>query len=167
MYRCDCWTIKNAECWRTDAFELWCWRRLLRVPWAARRANQSTPKEIISKYSLEGLMLKLKLQYLGYLMWRVNSLEKMMIKIEGRAEGDNRGRDGLMASLTQCTWVWVSSWRWWRTGKLSMLHSMGSQRIRHDWATQQEKTVLSSWKSEVPNTFHCSETKLLACCPSF
>ena len=84
MYGCESWTVKKAEHQRMDAFELWCWRRLLRVPWAARRANQSTQKEIISKYSLEGLMLKLKLQYLGYLMWRVNSLEKMMINIEGR-----------------------------------------------------------------------------------
>ena len=86
MYGCESWTIKKAEHWRTDAFELWCWRRLLRVPWTARRSNQSILKEISAEYSLEGLMLKLKLQYFGYLMWRTDSLEKTlnMGKIEGR-----------------------------------------------------------------------------------
>ena len=85
MYGCDSWTIKKAEGWRTDAFELWCWRRLLRVPWTARRSNQSVLKEISSEY-LEGLMLKLKLQNFGHLMWRTDSLEKtlMLGKIEGR-----------------------------------------------------------------------------------
>ena len=86
MYGCENWTIKKAECQRIDAFELWCWRRLLRVPWIARRSNQSTLKEINPKYSLEGLMLKLKLQYFGHLMWRTDSFEKtlMLGKIEGR-----------------------------------------------------------------------------------
>ena len=85
MYGCDSWTIKKAECQRIDAFELWCWRRLLRVPWTARRANQSI-KEISPEYSLEGLMLKLKLQYFGHMMWRTDSFEKtsMLGKIEGR-----------------------------------------------------------------------------------
>ena len=85
MYGCESWTIKKAECQRTDAFELWCWRRILRVPWTARRSNQSVLKEISPEYSLEGLMLKLKLQYLGHLM-RTDSLEKtpMLGKIEGR-----------------------------------------------------------------------------------
>ena len=87
------WTIKKAECQRTDAFELWCWRRLLRVPWTARRSNQSILKEISPKYLLEGLILKLKLQYLGHLMLRTDSLEKtlMLGKIEGIGEGDGRG----------------------------------------------------------------------------
>jgi len=76
MYGCESWTVKKAECWRIDAFELWCWRRLLRVPWTARRSNQSILKEISPGCSLEGLMLKLKLQYFGHLMWRVDSLEK-------------------------------------------------------------------------------------------
>ena len=88
MYGCESWTIKKAECWRTDAFELWCWRRLLRVPWTARRSNQSILKEISPEYSLEGLMLKLKLLYFDYLMWRTDSLEKtlMLGKIEERRE---------------------------------------------------------------------------------
>ena len=86
MYGCKIWSIKKAECWRIDAFELWCWRRLFRVPWTARRSNQSILKEINSEYSLEGLMLKLKLQYFGHLMSRANSFEKTLIlgKIEGR-----------------------------------------------------------------------------------
>ena len=86
MYGCESWTIKKAECWRTDAFELWCWRRLLSVPWTARRFSQSILKEISPEFSLEELMLKLKLQYFGYLMQRIDSLEKtlMLGKIEGR-----------------------------------------------------------------------------------
>ena len=89
MYRCESWSINKAECWRIDAFELWCWRRLLRVSWTARRSNQSILKEISCEYSLEGLMLKLKLQYFGHLMWRTDSLEKtlMLGKIEGRRRG--------------------------------------------------------------------------------
>ena len=86
MYRCESWTIKKAKCWRIDAFDLWCWRRLLRVLWTARRSNQSILKEISPEYSLEGLMLKLKPQYFGHLMWRADPLEKTLIqgKIEGR-----------------------------------------------------------------------------------
>ena len=87
IYRCECWTVKKSECWRIDAFELWCWRRLLRVPWTASRSNQSNLKEISPQCSLEGLMLKLlKLQYFGHLMQRADSLEKtlMLGKIEGR-----------------------------------------------------------------------------------
>ena len=96
MYGCESWTIKKAEWWRIDAFELWCWRRLLRVPWTARRSNQSILKEISLGCSLEGMMLKLKLQYLGHLMWRVDSLEKtlMLEMIEGRRR---RGRQDEMA----------------------------------------------------------------------
>ena len=114
MYGCESWTIKKAEHWRTDAFELWCWRRLLRVPWNARRSNQSILKEINPEYSLEGLILKLNLQYLSHLIWRDDSLEKtlMLGKIEGRRrKGDDRGLDGWMASLTQWTGVWASSRR--------------------------------------------------------
>ena len=100
MYGCECWTIKKAECQRIDAFEMWCWRRLLRVPWTARRSNQSILKEISPEYSLEGLMLKLKLQFFGHLMQRTDSLEKtlMLVKIEGgRRRGQQRMRwlDGI------------------------------------------------------------------------
>ena len=104
MYGCESWTIKKTEWWRIDAFELWCWRRLLRVPWIARRSNPSTLKEISPECSLEGLMLKLKLQYFGHLMWRADSLEKtlMLGKIEGRRRrGRQRIRwlDGITDSL--------------------------------------------------------------------
>ena len=111
MYGCESWTIKKAERWRTDAFKLWCWRRLLRVPWIARRSNQSILKEVNLDYSLEGLMLNL--QYSDYLTWRADSLEKplMLAKIEGRGEGGDRGWDGWMASQTQWTWTWANPGR--------------------------------------------------------
>ena len=110
MYRCESWTIK-AKCWRIDAFEMGCWRRLLRVPWTARRSNQSILEEINPEYSLEGLMLEL--QYFGYLMWRADSPEKTLLWERWRAEGEegNRGWDGWMASSTQWTWAWASSRR--------------------------------------------------------
>ena len=123
---------------RIDAFELWCWRRLLRVPWTARRSNQSILKEISPGISLEGMMLKLKLQYFGHLMWRVDSLEKtlMLGGIGGRGiRGRQRMRwlDGITHSWT---WVWVNSRSWWWTGRPGMLWFMGSQRVGHDWATE-------------------------------
>ena len=137
MYECESWTIKKAECWRIDAFELWCWRRLLRVPWTARRSNQSILKEISPGCSLEGLILKLKPQYFGHLMRRADSFKKtlMLGKIEGRMR---RGwqRMSWMASPTQWTWVWVDSRSWWWTGRPGVLQFMGSQRVGHDWATE-------------------------------
>ena len=138
MYGCESWTIKKAEHQRTDAFELWCWRRLLRVPWTARRSNQSIQKEISPEYSLEGLMLMLKLQYFGYLKQRAYSLEKPWCweKLKAGGEADDGEWDGWMASPTQWTWVWVSSRSWWWTGRPGMLHSMGSQRVGHNWATE-------------------------------
>ena len=109
MYVCESWTVNKAECWIIDAFELWCWRRLLRVPWTARRSNQSLLKEISPGCSLEGLMLKLKLQYSGHLMQRLWCWEGL----GAGGEGDNRGWDGWMASATRWTWVWVNSGSWW------------------------------------------------------
>ena len=114
MYGCESWTIKNTESQRIGAFELWCWRRLLRVPWTARTSNQSILKEINSEYSLEGLMLKLKLQYFGYLMQRADSLEKILML--GKTEGKTRRRqqrvrqlDGITDSMDM---VWVDSGSW-------------------------------------------------------
>ena len=102
MYRYETWTVKKAQCWRIDAFELWCWRRLLRVPWTVRRTNQSILKEITPEYSLEGLMLKLKFQSFGHQMWRTDSVEKILMlgKIEGRRRGWQRMRwlDGITNS---------------------------------------------------------------------
>ena len=142
MYECESWTIKKAEHQRIVGFELWCWRRLLRVPWTAKRSKQSILKEISSDYSLEGLMLKLKLQYFGHLMWRTDSLEKTLIIGKVKVgEGDDRGWDGWMASLTQWTWVWVNSGSWWWTGKPGMLQSMESQRVGHDWVTELNWTL--------------------------
>ena len=138
MYRCESWTAKKAECQRIDAFELWCWRRFLRVPWTARRSKQSILKEISPECSLEGLMLKLKLQYFGHLMQRANSLEKtlMLGKIEGRRRRGwqkMRWLDGITDSME---WVWVNSRSWWWTGRPGVLQFVGSQRVRHDWVTE-------------------------------
>ena len=134
MYGCESWTVRKAGSQRIDAFELWCWRRLLRVPWIGRRWNQSILKEISPEYSLEGLMLKLKLQYFGHLMERADSCEKTMMlgKIEGRRRrGWQRMRwlDGITNSMA---WVWVNSGSWCWTGRPGVLQSMGSQRVGHD-----------------------------------
>ena len=140
MYGCNSGNIKKAEHQKINAFELWCWRRLLRVPWTARRSNQSLLKEI--SYSLKGLMLKLKFQYFGHLMRRANSFKRPWCWERLKAgKGDDRGWDGWMASLTQWTWVWTNSRRWWRTGKPVVLQSMGLQRVRHDWATEQQNIL--------------------------
>ena len=135
------WTIKKAESLRIDASEL-CWRRLLRVPWTARETKPVNPKGNQSWIFTGRTDAGAEAPIFGHLMWRTNSLEKtwMLAKIEGRRR-DNRGRDGWMASLTQQTWVWASSRRWWRTRKPGMLQSMRSQRVRHDWATEQQQAV--------------------------
>ena len=123
VYGCESWTIKKVEHWIINAFEMWCWRKLLSVPWIARRSNQSILKEINPEFSLGGLMLKLKPQYFGYLMQRANSLEKTWCceRLKAGGEADNRGWDGWMTSPTQWTWVWANSGRWWRIEKPSVL----------------------------------------------
>ena len=138
MYGCESWTVKKAEHQKIDGFELWCCRRLLRVPWTARRSNQSILNEISHGYSLEGLMLKLKLQYFGHLMQRVDSLERPWCweGLGTGGKGGGRGWDGWMASPTQWAWVWVNSGSWWWTGRPGRLRFTGSQRVEHDWATE-------------------------------
>ena len=146
MYRCESWTIEKVECWRTDAFEPWSWRRHLRVPWTARRSSQSILKEISPEYSLEGLMLKLKLQHFGHLMRRTDLFERSWCweRLRAGGERDDRGWDGWMASPTQWTWVCVNSGSWWWTGRPGVLQSMGSQRVGHDWVTELNWTKPSS-----------------------
>ena len=138
VYGYESWTIKKAECLRIDAFELWYWRRLLRVPWTAKRSNQSILKEISPGCSLEGLMLNLKCQYFGHLIRKADYLKRPWCweRLKAGGEGDYRGWDGWMASLTRWTWVWVNSRSWWWTGRPGVLWFMALQGVGHDWATE-------------------------------
>ena len=150
MYEWESWTIKKAECQSFGTFELWCWIRLLRVPWTARWSNQSILKEISPKYSLEGLRLKLKLQYFSHLMRRIDSFEKtlMLGKIEGgRRKGRQRMRwlDGITDSMDESS----SKLREWWTEKPGVLRSMGSQKVGHDWETELNWTELLIWLSSL------------------
>ena len=143
------WELGHKEGWapKNWCFELQCWRRLLRVPWTAKRSNQSILKEINADYSLEGLKLKLKLQYFGHLMRSADSLEKTWCweRLKAKGEAASREWDGWMASPTQWTWVTANSRRQWRTEEPGMLQSMGSQRVGHNLATkqQQQSCILS------------------------
>ena len=152
MYGCENCTLWKAECQRIDAFKLWCWGRLLRVPWTARRSNQSILKKISPEYSLEGLILKLKLS--GHLIGRTNSFEKTLIleKIEGRRRrGWQRMRwlDGITNSMDMR--VWASFRRWWRTGKPGVLQSMVLQRVGHVLATEQQQQSDKAGKNQDSN----------------
>ena len=138
LYGWESWNIKKIEHWRIDAFELWCWRRLLRVPCTARRSSQSILKKISPDYSLEGPMLKLKLQYLATWCEELTHWKKPWywesLKVGGK--GDDGGWDGWMASLTQWKWVWVNSGSLWWLGNPGLLQSMRSQRVGHNWVTE-------------------------------
>ena len=150
MYGCESWTIKKAECRRTDAFELWCLRRLLRVPWSARRSNQSILKEISPEYSLEGLMLKLKLQYFGH--WLTGKDPDSGKDWSRRRRGQQRMRwlDGITDSMDMSlsNWELLPSGSWWWTGKPGVLQSMGSQRVGCDWGTEQPNGESGHWEGD-------------------
>ena len=136
MYGCECWSIKNTEWWRIDAFELWCWRSLLRVPWTARRSNQSILKEVSPEYSLERLMLNSNI--LATWCKELTHWKRPWFweRLKACREGDNRGWDCWMASPMLWTSVWASSRSWWWTEKPGMLPSMGLQRVGCNWATE-------------------------------
>ena len=138
MYGCESWTIKKAEQWRTDAFELWCWRRLLRVPWTARRSNQSILMKSVLNIHWKGWCWSGNSNTLAIWCKELTDLKRHWcwerLKVGG--EGDDRGWDSWMASPTWWTWVWVGSGSSWWTGKPGLLQSMGLQRVGHDWATK-------------------------------
>ena len=139
MYGCESWTVKKAELQRIDAFELWCWRRLLRVPWTARRSSQSILKDVLWKewcWSWNSNTLATWCEQLTHLKrpwcWE---------RLRAGGEGDDRGWDGWMASPTQWAWVWVNSGSWWWTGRPGVLWFMGSQRVGHNWVTELNWTL--------------------------
>ena len=152
MCGCESWTRKQAE-HQIHAFELWCWRRLLRAPWTARRSNQSILKEISPEYSLEGLMLSWNSNTLATWCKELTHWKRPWCweRLKAGGEGDDRGWDGWMASLTQWTWVWTDSGNWWRTWEPGVLQSMGSQRVRHDWVAELNWT--EDWKRQ-PGFLH-------------
>ena len=134
MYGCESWTIKKAECQRTDAFELWCWRRLLRVPWTARRSNQSILKGISPEYSLKDWCWSWNSNTLSTWCKELTHWKRPFKRLKAGGEEDDRGWDSWMAPPTWWIWVWVNSGSWWWTGKPGMLQSMGLQRVGHAWA---------------------------------
>ena len=161
VYGCESWTINKAEHQRIDAFELWCWRRLLRVPWTARRSNQSILKEISLEYSLEELKMKLNSTTLATWWEELTSWKRLWCweRLKAGREGDDRGWDGWMASLTEWTWVWASSGSCWWKEKPGVLQSMGSQRVGHDWVTELSLSLLLqgifSSQGSNPGLSHC------------
>ena len=143
MYGCESWAIKKVECQRIDAFYLWCWRRLLRVPWTAKRSNQSILKEINSEYSLEGQCWSWSSNLLATWYEELTHWKRPWCweRLKTGGEGDDRGWEGWMASPTQWTWVWANSRRWWRTGSLAWCSPWG-HRVRHEWVTEEQPPPL-------------------------
>ena len=156
MYGCESWMTKKAKCWRINVFELWCWRRLLRVPWTLRSSNQSILKKSVLNFHWKDWCC----------IWNSNTLATWCKELthwkrpwcwEGLGaggKGDDRGWDGWMASLTRWTWVWVNSGSWWWTGRPGMLQLMGSQRVRRDWSTE------LNWTEAYQKLSHTSYDKI-------
>ena len=144
MYECDIWTIKKTEHQRIDAFKLWCWGRLLRVPWTARRSNQSILRKWILNIHCKDWCWSWSSNTLATWCKKLTYLKRPWCweRLKAVGEGDDRGWDGWMASPTQWTWVWASSGSWWWTGRPGVLQSMGSQGVGHDWATELNWTEL-------------------------
>ena len=169
MYGCESWTVKEAECWGIDAFKLWCWRRLLRVAWTARRSNQSILKEISPGISLEGMMLKLKLQYFGNLMWRIASLEKTLM-LGGIWRRRRRGRqrmrwlDGI-ADLMDMSLSELQELVMDREAWCAAVH--GSQTVGHDWATELNWILHCAYVPKLLYPFICQWMSRLLPCPSY
>ena len=138
MHGCESWTMKKAEHRRIDAFELWCWRRLLSIPWTARRSNQSILKEISPGCSWKDWCWSWNSSTLATSCEELTHWKRLWCweELGAGREGDNRGWDSWMASLTRWTWIWVNSGSWWWTGRPGMLRFMRSQRVRHDWVTE-------------------------------
>ena len=138
MYGCESWTIKKAEYQKIDAFELWCWRRLLRVPWTARRSNQSILKKSVLNIYWKDWWWRWNSNTLVTWCKELTHLKRpwFWVSLKAWGKGDDKGWDGWMASSTRWIWVWVNSGSWWWTGRPDMLQSMGLQRIEHDWATK-------------------------------
>ena len=149
VYGCESWTIKKAECWRIDAFELWCWRRLLRVTWTARRSNSPAWRRSVLNIHWKDWCWRWNSNTLATSCKELTHLKRPWCweRLKAVGEGDNRGWDGWMASLTQWTWVWVNSGSWWWTGRPGVLRFMGSQRVGHDWATE------LNWTSKVSQSY--------------
>ena len=156
------YTIRKAESWKIDALERWYWRCLLRVPWTARRSNQSILEELSPEYSLEGLMLKLKLQYFGHLMQRTDIGKDPDAGKDWRQEEKGMTEDEMVGWHHWLAWVWASSRNWWWTGRPDVLQFMGSQRVRHDWTTE------LNWKLYTCNCISVFLAMLdLYCCIGF
>ena len=147
MYGCDSWTVKKAESWRTDAFELWYWRRLVRVPWTARRSNQSILTEISLNIHWKGCCWSWNSNTLATWYKELTHLKRPRSceRLKAGREGDNSGWDGLMASPILWTWIWVNSRSWWWTGRPGVLQFMGLQRVRHNWSTKLNWTELNEF----------------------
>ena len=148
MYECESWTIKKAERGRIDAFVLWCSRRLLRVPWTAGRSNQSILKKSVLNIHWKDWCWGWNSNTLAIWCEELTHWKRCWARLKAGEEGDNRGWDGWMAWPTQWTWVWATSRSWWWTGRPGMLQSMGSQRVRHDWATELNWTELN-WTESI------------------